>query len=878
MATRTWTTPAGGSWNTGSNWSGGLAPAAGDDAVISLGGTYAITVPAGTVGPRSLNVSSVGATLSLAAGTILSSPSIALTSGTIQGGTVSSPGFLVGQVAGFAGTPVLDGVAVVGTVHVGSTSSSAEAIVRNGIKVTAAGGGQGIIELSSINGSGAQPTTLFFEGDQAWDGLAVVSDAGSRTVIQGRTLGHALTLGAGTDLQANGTLSVVSTVIAGQVHVGSAGILIVGDGSQSAASSFAASARISIASGGVLRLYKNITSAALTAFAGEVQGPVGSIVPGASSVQRGSAVTYSGSAVDYQGTIDNAGAILDLTMGGALAHVSRMNGTVIGGTLRNGGGAPVGLPVDILANVALVGAFKSTAGHGLLEVQGTFSVTNLDGSDGTLDLATVPTGLRLGGTNIPGVTTAGSTATLNHLTLHAASVIGFQPTTIGAAAVVDLDVAYGALSGTITNAGVINVNAQHVDQGIDINNPSYGPGNLTNAGTINVAAGASLYLGGTELHGTGTFVNSGTVTVAAGGTVSFGSGAAGQVTLSGTGDTVAFQSNPNSTASIAGFRAGDRITADVGSTGAASLALAGQVLTISQGGSAIATATLTDAGAPAYALSDFSLSLVRNTYTLDPTTIAVTTTHGAPATAPVVTAPTTPTTPVVTTPTTPVVTPPVITPTTPVVTTPNVPTTPTVPTSSEPYVAFTSTDAGMSGQRQMTTGGNGGPSYLQHTYIWDRPEGVAMRADAANSFIHGGPGQDALQVTSGTNVLDGGTGSNFMTGTVDGAGTDTFFTDARGSQVVWNTLINFHKGDAATLWGFDPAVSSYRWDASPSGAGGATGATLRANILGGAGRSGDGIDASITFAGMTTDQAKALVHTTGTVGAGNYLYFFNQGV
>jgi Ca2+-binding RTX toxin-like protein len=42
-------------------------------------------------------------------------------------------------------------------------------------------------------------------------------------------------------------------------------------------------------------------------------------------------------------------------------------------------------------------------------------------------------------------------------------------------------------------------------------------------------------------------------------------------------------------------------------------------------------------------------------------------------------------------------------------------------------------------------------------------------------------------------VLDGGTGSNFLTG---GTGNDTFFVDDRAlGSVIWDTVNNFHAGD-----------------------------------------------------------------------------------
>ncbi len=191
-----------------------------------------------------------------------------------------------------------------------------------------------------------------------------------------------------------------------------------------------------------------------------------------------------------------------------------------------------------------------------------------------------------------------------------------------------------------------------------------------------------------------------------------------------------------------------------------------------------------------------------------------------------------------------------------------------------PVANFSDTSTGATGTRALQpTDGN--PSTLDWQFIWSSPDTVALSTGAPNAFLHGGAGDDAIQATSGRNVLDGGTGSNFLIG---GSGADTFFTDARGSQVVWNTLSNFHAGDAATLWGFVPGVSSYHWEASPAGAPGATGATLRADIVGGAGRDGSGIDASITFAGLSVAQAQQLVVSTGTQAAGSYLFLSNPGV
>ena len=58
---------------------------------------------------------------------------------------------------------------------------------------------------------------------------------------------------------------------------------------------------------------------------------------------------------------------------------------------------------------------------------------------------------------------------------------------------------------------------------------------------------------------------------------------------------------------------------------------------------------------------------------------------------------------------------------------------------------------------------------------------------------------------SGSNVLEGGSSSNWLVGAsgADG-GNDTFFVDNRGGQCTWDTLLNFHTGDSLTLLGSTP--------------------------------------------------------------------------
>ncbi len=131
-----------------------------------------------------------------------------------------------------------------------------------------------------------------------------------------------------------------------------------------------------------------------------------------------------------------------------------------------------------------------------------------------------------------------------------------------------------------------------------------------------------------------------------------------------------------------------------------------------------------------------------------------------------------------------------------------------VTTTAQPLapLAFTDQTLGASGSHSMDPIGAGAPSYLQWQYIEAGGDTVAMAASVSNVFIHAGSGTKAITVTSGQNVVDGGTGSAFLT---SGSGADTFFVDVRGGGTVWDTLSNFHAGDAVTVcWcGRPPAAS-----------------------------------------------------------------------
>ncbi len=107
------------------------------------------------------------------------------------------------------------------------------------------------------------------------------------------------------------------------------------------------------------------------------------------------------------------------------------------------------------------------------------------------------------------------------------------------------------------------------------------------------------------------------------------------------------------------------------------------------------------------------------------------------------------------------------------------------------------------------------------------PDNVAVSAATDSWYVRTGDGDDAIQVYGGTNVLDGGRGSNFLVG---GAGEDTFFVDAQWvAAPTWNTIVGLGAGDSVTVWGL-PEFGLIQYWRDDEGAAGASGLTLHARL------------------------------------------------
>ena len=120
------------------------------------------------------------------------------------------------------------------------------------------------------------------------------------------------------------------------------------------------------------------------------------------------------------------------------------------------------------------------------------------------------------------------------------------------------------------------------------------------------------------------------------------------------------------------------------------------------------------------------------------------------------------------------------------------------------------------------------------------------------------------QVTgAGNDIVDGGGGSNFLTG---GAGADAFFLDGRFAVPVWSCITDWQPGEKLTLWGWRDGVSLAAWDEN-NGLPGFLGATLFADI------DGNGlVETAITWTGVTKAELPTPVPFE-VSGVG--VYFFN---
>jgi hypothetical protein len=188
----------------------------------------------------------------------------------------------------------------------------------------------------------------------------------------------------------------------------------------------------------------------------------------------------------------------------------------------------------------------------------------------------------------------------------------------------------------------------------------------------------------------------------------------------------------------------------------------------------------------------------------------------------------------------------------------------TSPGGAAPHTFLISDQTTGIASEQDGTAYHGPVAGLTSEFISVTPDNVNITARTGNVFIHSGSGDDALNVSAcgGNNVLDGSTGSNFLVG---GSGNDTFYADARSPDAnLWSTIVGFHAGDAATLWGITPQNFAQSM-LDNMGADGYKGLTVQL--------SGASQNVSVTLAGFSTaDLASGRLSVSyGSIAGSNYM-------
>ncbi len=181
----------------------------------------------------------------------------------------------------------------------------------------------------------------------------------------------------------------------------------------------------------------------------------------------------------------------------------------------------------------------------------------------------------------------------------------------------------------------------------------------------------------------------------------------------------------------------------------------------------------------------------------------------------------------------------------------------TITTTANQAQHFSYTDTALGGLSATSAGlPYTGSAGLSNQMTWSSADSVAIAANGGSSDIVGGSASDGLQALGGVNVLDGEGGSNFFVGGTGAGSQDYFYMDGRAGAT-WDTIVNFHSGDQAVLYGFNVGVSTLV--VTPSdGAAGYTGVTIHSELNG----AGTGFNGSITFAGVSLATEQSNFHIT----------------
>ena len=519
-----WNNPAGGSWSLATNWSLGRVPLPTDSIVISLSGTYTVTLDTTFTTSRYiiLGGGTGTQTLALASRTLtLNGPMVV-----IAGGAFNATGSTVAGASAISnsGTVTLDGSTVsttlanLGVVVASGSSTLTSAGYASGagstLRIGQINGSSGSANLTVTGGSFTnngtiELTNLFTVGYGAQLSLptgTLTNAAGSTiSILGGTTPGGARTISAA--LNNLGTLNVaqpLSLPAANAAHTNGGTINVTGGSvtlNQSGTGSFTNTGTVAVASGFAF----GVNGGAFTYTSGSITGP-GSLnlanLTLALNTNLSNAsliVTLFGVTVNGTGTLTNATSQALTLNNTTLNAVNLVNQGLL---VASGNSAINGAFTTVAGSTLQVGQVDGCCGQATLTVansftnNGTIEITNLFtvgyGSQLTMSTATLTNAA--GGTiSILGGTTPGGARTLAVDLNNQGTINVAQPLSLGRA------------SDAIVNSGTINVTGGNVTLAQTGTNPTF-----TNSGTISIASGYSFAVsGGTFTYSGGTITGPG---------------------------------------------------------------------------------------------------------------------------------------------------------------------------------------------------------------------------------------------------------------------------------------------------------------------------------------------------------------------------------
>lgn len=528
---------------------GAITVAAGGIFALDGNLTTAALLGLGLSGPGAVAIDGIlanaGSTLQLKPGGALTS--LTLEGGTLSGGILSLTGGTLLTRAG-AQLSTLDGVTVQGTLNLGLPQSGAAAPLqlRDNVVFEGTGGtGPGSIQLTGQNQS------IVVGDSETLGGVAVTLGGGARL---SEASGGTLTLGAGFTLDTVGEGWLTGGVIRNQ-----GAITVESNQTLHVDSGFANVGSLAVAYGGRVLVGGATTLAAFTALETGITG-TGTL------------------GLDAGALLDLGGGTLRLAAGSPLDGAT-MLGTISNGTVAAAGGslAPGNLTLD---GVSWDGTLAARGGS-LTLLDGT-QVQAAGGGAGLLD-ATQLTGpltiagafdqasILLGGGTLQAGTAGAQLGSGTALTLGAGATVAGAVTDAGS---VTLSNGRAALTGSFASTGSITVTSG-----------TLAAANLAESGTITLNDNSTLQLAGAA---------------ALGGTVAFG----------GTGaNRLAFGTAGYDSATLSNFRYGDMV--DLGGLAYGSgleLNLQGSTLQVLKGTTAVASFALqAPAGGASYSAGQFDL-------------------------------------------------------------------------------------------------------------------------------------------------------------------------------------------------------------------------------------------------------------------------------